>query len=171
MAKAHFIAPATPMAPASTVRLGQTSGTFNTTDEGKLVKLTAESRYELCAAGDPIEAVTVAVETGLSGGYSVGSVFKQGTIWAVADGAQATPGTGTLAVGDFVCAGTITARNTALTSFPKVCKATIQPGTTEAGVIGDVNDHIKIAMFPWRVVSLGTVGTGAVGTTVVVERV
>lgn len=171
MAKAHFITPLVPQDPAQTVRLGTTGAPFNTDDSGKLVKLSAESAYELCAAGDPIEAVVAAVETGKSGGFIAGSIFKRGAIFALADGLQATPGTGSLAVGDYVVAGTITAKNTKLTSFPKVCKATQQPGVTEAAAVGDVNDQLKVAMFPWRVVSLGTAGTGAVGTTIVIERV
>jgi hypothetical protein len=171
MAKSHFITPRVPQAPAHTVRLGTTVAPFNTDDTGKLVKLSAESAYELCAVGDPIEAVVAAVETGKSGGFIAGSIYDQGAIFALADGLQATPGVGALAVGDYVVAGTITAKNTKLASFPKVCKATQQPGVTEAAVIGDVNDQIKVALFPWRVVSLGSAGTGAVGTAIVIERV
>lgn len=72
------------------------------------------------------------------------------------DGLQATPGIGVVAIGDYVVAGTITAAGTALTSYPKVCKAT-GAGTT-------LNHK-------FRVVSLGTAGTGAVGTTGVIQRV
>jgi hypothetical protein len=39
-----------------------------------------------------------------------------------------------------------------LASYPKVCKATAQ----------------TVQKFMWRVVSLGTVGTGAVGTDIVI---
>jgi hypothetical protein len=88
-----------------------------------------------------------------------------------ADGSQAA-GTGALAVGDFVVAGTIAALGTAVASTgPKVRKATFQPFSAEAAALTDVNDMIKNGLFGWRVVSLGTVGTGAVGTQVVIERV
>ena len=53
--------------------------------------------------------------------------IKEGMIFATADGLQATAGTGAIAVGDYVVAGTATAKGTALTVYPKVCKATVQP--------------------------------------------
>jgi hypothetical protein len=169
MSKAHYITPLVPQEPARTVRLGTNAGQFITDDVGKLVKLAAESQYNLCVAGDPIEGVIAAIDTAKSGGHSIGSIYERGAIWAIADGLQATPGTGTLAVGDYVVAGSITALGTKLTSFPKVCKATQQPGITEAGAVGDVNDQLKVALFAWRVESLGT-GAGAVGTQVVIKR-
>lgn len=191
MALAHRIAPTVPQAAATTVRLGQTSQLFDQDDLGKYVKLTAESRYELCAAGDPIEGVVLSVDSATSGGYKIGSIYSSGRMWAVADGLEATAGTGTIAVGDYVVCGTVTARNTIIPSsdgFARVCKATNQPGATVAvGTAGaDTAAAIKTvtdaaiaklvdagmnAMFAWRVVSLGSVGTGAVGTKIVVERV
>lgn len=181
MSKAHYIAPQVPLAEAHTVRLGQTAQKFTTADQGKFVKLTAESRYELCAAGDPIEAVVVAVETAPSGGYSVGSIVDRGILFVTADGLEATPGTGTIAIDDIVVTGTVAARNTALTEFPRVTKATNQPGatvTTADNVVGNINAAIaKVVdaqangLHAWRVVSLGTAGTGAVGTIIAVERV
>jgi hypothetical protein len=169
MSKLHYVTPTVPQDAAQTVRLGTNAGQFVTDDGGKLVKLAADSQYNLCAAGDPIEGVIAAVDTAKSGGYNIGSIFRRGVIFAVADGLQATPGTGSLAVGDFVVAGTATALGTKLTSFPKVCKATMQPGITEAAAVGDVNDQLKVALFAWRVVSLNG-GNGGVGTTVVIER-
>lgn len=188
MSKAHYISPTVPVNSAQTVRLGQTTQLFKDVDEGKFVKLTAESRYELCAAGDPIEGIVMAVATATSGGYSIGSIFDEDCIFVLADGLQATPGTGTIAIGDYVVCGSVTARGTDLPSFPKVCKATNQPGAVViSGLAGadtaaavkvvldaalvKVADQMKNAMFAWRVVSLGTVGTGAVGTTIVIERV
>lgn len=171
MSKAHYIAPRVPQAAARTVRLGTTGAKFVPDDAGKVIKLAAESQFNLCAAGDHIEAIVAAVETAPSGGFSIGSIYESGAFFAVADGIQATPGTGTIAVGDFVVAGTQTALGTKLTSFPKVCKATFQPFAAEAAALTDVNDMVKAALFGWRVVSLGTAGTGAVGTTLVVERV
>jgi len=154
MSKAHFITPQVPLADAHTVRLGQTSEKFTTADEGKFVKFTAESRYELCAAGDPIEAIVVAVATATSGGYSVGSIVDRGIYFATADGLEATPGTGTIALGDVVVTGTVVARNTALTAYPKVCKATSQaPG-----------------LHNWRVEALLD-GSGAVGNRAIIVRI
>lgn len=157
-----------------TARLGAGTGASNqVTDKeaGKLVKLVGESRYNLCAAGDPIEAVISSVDTATLDNYSTGAVYNKGRLEVTFDGLQATAGTGTLAVGDYVVCGTVVAKDTALSAAPKVCKATMQPGVTEASVVGDVNDMLKVAMFAWRVVSLGSAGTGAVGTVGVIERV
>lgn len=145
---------------SQTVKLGAGSGASNNlsdADVGKLVKLAGDSRYNLCAAGDEIEGVITSVEPATQNGFSIGGVLKDDAkIWAIADGLQATPGTGTLAVGDYVVAGTITAKGTALTSFPKVCKATAAGNTLN---------------YKWRVVSLYTAGSGAVGTTIVIEQI
>lgn len=157
-----------------TVRLGAGSGSANHVDQkevGKAVKLVAESRYNLCSAGDQIEAFVTSVEVGTYDDFSIGGVAEDGYKEVTFDGNQATPGTGTVALGDYVVAGTVVAKGTALTGAVKVCKATIQPGTTEAAAVGDVNDHIKASRFMWRVVSLGSAGTGAVGTTGVIQRV
>ena len=143
---------------ATTVRLGAGTGAVNnvtSAEVGKPVKLVGESRYYLCAAGDQIEGVIVAVENATQDGYSIGSIFDEGYKGVVFDGLQATPGTGVIAVGDYVVAGTPVAKGTALSGDMKVCKATTQTGMYHA----------------WRVVSLGTAGTGAVGTTGVIERV
>lgn len=190
MAKLHYITPVVPTEGAQTVRLG-TSGqspAWSTLDQGKFVKLSAESAYVLAAAGDKIEGVVLAVETGTSGGWKIGSIVDEAPMFAMADGSEAA-GTGVLAIGDYVVVGTQDAVGTAITgSIPKVRKATNQPGTaivsTLAGadtaaavkVVLDaalvkVADAEKNILFGWRVVSLGTAGTGAVGTTVVIERV
>lgn len=158
MAKQHYFLPTGATPTVVPVRLGAGSGSANnlsTADEGKLIKLAGESRYDLCVAGDAIEGVIYAVEPATSQGFSVGGRVNEGAIFAIADGLQATPGTGVLAVGDYVVAGSITAKGTRLTSFPKVCKATSQTPGAHA----------------WRVMSLTAVGTGAVGTQVVIERV
>lgn len=157
-----------------TVRLGAGTGAANNVDQkevGKPVKLAGESRYDLCAAGDPIEAIVTSVEVGTADGYSLAGVACEGYKEVTFDGLQATPGTGTVAVGDYVVAGTAVAKGTALSAAMKVCKATMQPGVTEASAVGDVNDMFKVAAFAWRVVSLGSAGTGAVGTTGIIERV
>lgn len=158
-----------------TVRLGTNTiangGGYTDKEAGKPVKFSAESRYSLCAAGDLIEGFISSVNGGSYDGYSIGGIVDQGYKEVTFDGLQATAGTGTVAVGDYVVAGTAVAAGTALSVPPKVCKATLQPGTTEASVVGDVNDHINASKFMWRVVSLGSAGTGAVGTTGIIERV
>ena len=159
MAAAHYIVPTLPMGRTTTARLGAgntANDRFADVDAGKTVKLVGESRYGLTAAGDPIEGFVVDVSTATSGGYSIGTVVHDQKVFVTADGLQATPGTGAIAVGDYVVAGTATAKGTALAAFAKVCKATSQTPAYP---------------FAWRVVSLGQVGTGAVGTTIVIERV
>jgi hypothetical protein len=157
MAANHFIVPSMPLPDVTTVRLGAgnlAAQRLTDVDAGKLAKLVGESRYAFTVAGDPIEGIIVAVENGTSNGYSVGGIVNEDKFFATADGLQATPGTGTLAVGDFVVTGTVVPLNVAMPGFAKVCKATSQ----------------ALALFMWRVVSLGTVGTGAVGTIIVIER-
>lgn len=133
-------------------RLGAGSGSSNnltTAELGKFAKLVAESRYDLCAVGNEIEGFISAVEGATQNAFTVGGIREGGTIDVVFDGLQATPGTGTLAIGDYVVAGTPVAKGTALTTAPKVCKATAA---------------VTALTFKYRVVSLGTAGTGAVGT-------
>lgn len=163
MSKAHFIMPTGATPRVVPVRLGAGAGAANnlsTADEGKLIKLVGESRYDLCVAGDAIEGLIYSVEPAPSQGFTVGGrVLDADTaFYATADGLQATPGTGAIAVGDYVVAGTVTAKGTAIAVYPKVCKATDQTAAKASG-------------FAWRVVSLTQVGTGAVGSTIVVERV
>jgi hypothetical protein len=141
-----------------TARLGTGTGAANNwTDKevGKCAKLIGESRYGLVTAGDPIEGFVEAIETATQDGYTIGSIRTTGRKEVTFDGLQATPGTGTVAIGDYVVAGTVVAKDTALTAPVKVCKATTQTGQ----------------YFAWRVVSLGSAGTGAVGTVGLVERV
>ena len=159
---------------ALTVRLGASGSSNNYTDKekGKLVKLAGDSQYSLCAAGDLIEGYIVAVEGATADGFTIGAVCEEGYKAATFDGLQATPGTGTVAVGDYVVCGTVVAKDTALTvNVPaKVCKATVQFGATPADLAA-AGAQIKASLFAWRVVSLGSAGTGAVGTSGVIERV
>jgi hypothetical protein len=140
-----------------TARLGAGSGSANYVTDlelGKPVKLAGDSQYNLCAAGDQIEGFIRAVETWTADDFSIGSVQYEGRVKVTLDGLQATPGTGAIAVGDYVVAGTAVAKGTSLGSaYPKVCKATTQTGM----------------YFAWRVVSLD--GTTAVGQTATIERV
>jgi hypothetical protein len=161
MAQQHYIQPTVPEAPATAVRLGASAtvaDNLTTTEQGKFVKLAGSSQYALCTVGQEIEGVIFAVELKPQAGWTIGSIQSSGRIFAQADGLQATPGAGTLAVGDIVVCGTPIAKGTPVgntTGYPKVCKA-----TTPANVV-----------FKWRVVSLHTANSGAVGTTVVIERI
>ena len=159
MARDLYIAPTVPTADAIAVRLGAGSGSSNnltTAEVGKFAKLAGESRYNLCAVGNEIEAVIFSVELAPQNQFTVGGVVEEGCINVVFDGLQATPGTGVVAVGDYVVTGTPVAKDTALTTYPAVCKATAAA---------------TALVFKWRVVSLGTAGTGAVGTSGVISRV
>lgn len=158
MAINHYIRPTAPSKASLTVRLGATATSgdnFSDLEVGKAVKLGGESQFVLAVAGNDIEAIVTSVESAIQNGWSIGGVLDGDIAWARADGLQATPGTGTVAIGDYVVAGSITAKGTALTDWPKVCVA-----TTPAN-----------SVYKWRVVSLGTAGTGAVGTTIVIKRV
>ena len=155
MARSHYIVPTVPVSPSLTARLGAAAAAYTDLEEGKFVKLAAESQYNLAVAGDEIEAIITSVESATQNTFSIGGVNDTfDSCKVVFDGSEAA-GTGVLAVGDYVVAGAITAQGTALSSFPKVRKATSQ-GTQK---------HL------FRVVSLGTVGTGAVGTAGVIRRV
>ena len=139
-----------------TARLGSASGSANYLTDveiDKPVKLIGDSLYNLTAVGDQIEGFITAVEGYTADNFSIGSVNSQGRKRVTLDGLQATPGTGTCAVGDYVVTGTVVAKGTALTVPPKVCKATTQTGM----------------YFAWRIVSLE--GSGAVGQYAVIERV
>lgn len=159
MARDLFIAPTVTSEANVACRLGAGSGGANnltTAELGKFAKLVGESRFDLCAVGDQIEGVIAAVELAPQNGFTVGGIQEQGTFDVVFDGLQATPGTGVVAIGDYVVTGTPVAKGTALTTAPKVCKATAAGNTLN---------------FKHRVVSLGTAGTGAVGTTGTVRSV
>lgn len=159
MARDFFIYPAAVTEDAVAVRLGAGSGSSNnltTAEVGKFAKLVGESRYDLAAVGNEIEAAIYAVELAPQNQFTVGSIVDDGVLNVTFDGLQATPGVGVVAVGDYVVTGTPVAKDTALTTYPKVCKA-----TAAATAI----------VFKWRVESLGTAGTGAVGTTGAIRRI
>lgn len=140
-----------------TTRLGQSgaSNVYGDAEVGKAVKLTADSCYELCALGDAIEGIVVSMLGGSFDGYSLGGIVQKGLKEVTFDGSQAA-GTGAITVGTYVVVGTVVAKGTALTAALKVRSATDQAAA-------------KAAPFKARVVSLGSAGTGAVGTTGLIE--
>ena len=105
MTRSHRLAPTAPTCPAITVRLGAGNAAVNNfkqQDTGKFVKLAGESQFDLCVVGDEIEGQVSSVEAATQNGWSIGGVQSTGMLWATADGLQGTPGTGTIAVGDYV---------------------------------------------------------------------
>lgn len=159
MAK-FLITPTTQNQITVTARLGgNAAGTrANDNDVGKGVKLVGDSNYGLLAAADAIEGVITSVETGVYDGYSLGGVQTKGYLNATAYGLQATPGTGAITVGQYVLAAAPAAIQVAetLSTTMRVVSATNQATAATAA-------------FKARVVSLGPVGTGAVGTAIVIE--
>lgn len=125
-------------------------------DVGKFLKLNGTSKYGLCAVGNEIEGILASgPDSALHEGYRLASVRKNGRIRVTLDGLQATPGTGVIAVGDYVVCGTVVARGTSLADAPpKVCTAT----AAGSGIV-----------HTWRVVAL--YGTTAVGQLGLIERV
>lgn len=161
MAK-FLISPTTGSFPQNTITARLGAGASNTrftdVDVGKGVKLVGDSRYGLLSAADPIEGICTSVETGVYDTYVIGGVQTKGYVNATAYGLQATPGTGVIAVGEYVYAAAPAAVQVAetLSTTIRVVSATTQ--ATAAGL-----------PFKARVVSLGPVGTGAVGTAIVIE--
>ena len=159
MAK-FLITPTTQNQITVTARLGGNAlaTRANDNDVGKGVKLVGDSNYGLLAAADAIEGVITSVETGVYDGYSLGGVQSKGYLNATAYGLQATPGVGAITVGQYVLAAAPAAIQTAetLSTTMRVVSATNQATAATAA-------------FKARVVSLGPVGTGAVGTAIVIE--
>ena len=159
MAK-FLITPTTQNQITVTARLGgNAAGTrANDNDVGKGVKLVGDSNYGLLAVADAIEGVITSVETGVYDGYSLGGVQTKGYLNATAYGLQATPGVGAITVGQYVLAAAPAAIQVAetLSTTLRVVSATNQATAATAA-------------FKARVVSLGPVGTGAVGTAIVIE--
>ena len=159
MAK-FLITPTTQNQITVTARLGGNAvGTrANDNDVGKGVKLVGDSNYGLLAAADAIEGVITSVETGIYDGYSLGGVQSKGYIGATAYGLQATPGTGAITVGQYV-----------LAAAPAAIQVKETLSTTLRVVSATNQATAATAAFKARVVSLGPVGTGAVGTAIVIE--
>ncbi len=159
MAK-FLITPTTQNQITVTARLGGNAlaTRANDNDVGKGVKLVGDSNYGLLAAADAIEGVITSVETGIYDGYSLGGVQSKGYIDATAYGLQATPGTGAITVGQYV-----------LAAAPAAIQVKETLSTTLRVVSATNQANAATAAFKARVVSLGPVGTGAVGTAIVIE--
>lgn len=160
MAKFQFTELILQMNEIITARLGATAdaaGHLGDEEQNKIVKLVGDSRYNLAAAGNEIEGFINSIQGATLDGWTIGSVQVGGRKVVTCDGAEATPGTGTVSIGDYVVTGTVVAKGTALSGGPKVCTATTQA-------------TIKNSPFAWRVVSLGSAGTGAVGTAALIEK-
>lgn len=149
---------------------GVTASWLDKVDAGKFVKMTADSQYGLCAVGDQIEGLlATANDVAPNDGFAMGAIQTEGRARVMLDGLQATPGTGSIAVGDFVVAGTVVARGTALTSAApaKVCKATPLSVATTPAVNFPAGSNLA---FKWRVVAL-LGGVGTVGALAIIEQV
>ena len=160
MAKFQFTELILGMNEIITSRLGATAnaaGHLTDKEQNKIVGLAGDSQYDLAAAGDQIEGFVNSIQGATQDGWTIGSVQTGGRKEVLCDGAEATPGTGTIAVGDYVVCGTVVAKDTDLTTGPRVTKATTQA-------------TISNSPFAWRVVSLGSAGTGAVGTAAIIEK-
>lgn len=136
---------------------------YKDADAGKFVKLVGASRYAMCALGDSIEGRISSVNGSPQDDYVIGGIINETEFMPVTlDGLQATPGTGVVAIGDYVVCGTVVAIQTALTVPAKVCKATDQA-------------IAKSGPFGWRVVSIGASGAdgviGAVGVVALIQDV
>lgn len=140
----------------SGTKTASANNVYDDKENNKFCKLVGESRYALCVAGDQIEGRISSIEVGTYDDFSFGGVESSRYLAVTFDGLQATPGTGTLVVGDYVLCGTVVPKGTALTVPARVVKATDQV--------------VAKSVFPWRVVSLGSVGTGAVSTAGLIER-
>lgn len=142
---------------ADGTRAANAANPYTDAEVGKAVKLSADSRYVLCVAADTIEGIVSSINEGTYDDYSIGGIVQSGYKSVTFDGSQAA-GTGAILVGDYVLVGTVVAKGTAQGALTplKVRKATDQAAA-------------KAAPFKARVVSLGSAGTGAVGTVGVIE--
>ena len=159
MAK-FLITPTTQSERVITARVGANAANtrFTDVDVGKGVKLTGDSQYNLLSAADPIEGICTSVETGVYDGYVLGGVQTKGFVDATAYGLQATPGVGVIAIGEYVYA-----------AAPAAVQVTETLSTTIRVVSATNQATAKALPFLARVMSLGPVGTGAVGTAIVIE--
>lgn len=181
MARKYFRAETVPSSAAITTRLGAQGAPYKDTEVGKLVKASGDSGHVLAVAGDQIDGQIVGVESATADGFGIGSVNRKDVIVCYADGLQATPGVGNIAVGDQVVVGTVAAKDTAMTGpngtgvgmgRPKVAKATLQVDSSAPADLTAAGARIGALASGnlWRVVSL-LGGAGAPGQEIAIERV
>lgn len=140
------------------VRLGPDVNTrVGTVDQGKAFKksLTVDSTYVLAVADDELECILGSVEPHTVNGFNFGTIQKRGQVLA------RNAGAGAIALGDLVVCAAQPALGTAITAV------TSGRTTGEAPVAVKEGAPTK---YIWEVVSL-LGGAGAVGTTIVIERV
>lgn len=145
-----------PHADIITAALYSGAGTFNNNDLRKAVKLstTQGSSYELCAAGDEIEGVVWASDPNtVNSGSRLGSVLRGGQpiLAQIASDQPVDGGSAVIpaVVGDLVVAGAGATLNTDQATLVKT-------GTP--------------SNFKWRITRIVS-GGGAVGSTVLIERI
>ena len=136
----------------NTVRGGTLTNKYSNAENGKAMKLAGVENYVACASGDAIEAIQGSSRLESQGtvdGYAIIGVYSRGYKNATVEGAAMVPG-------DYVVSGTPNALGVPLAAFLKVLKPLDQAAA-------------RAAPFKARVVGLGPVGSGAVGTQVVIE--
>ncbi len=129
------------------------AGKLTDRDLYKAVKLSGDSTYSLCADGDEIEGILVAVEPStVNAGYGFGTVQKKERVLARNMGAA-------IAVGAYVVAAAQPAVGTAIGAESTGQSTGAQPTPVKSGTP---------ATYKWRVVSLIT--SGATGGIILIER-
>jgi len=139
----------TPYLPDRTESLGDNSNEFAQEDIGKFVKYNG-NQMDLCADGDDIVGVVVAVESYTKNGHTQGSVKSD-----VGVEAWATDEVGSLAVGDLVFCGTAIALGTA--------NGANGPNVKVEAAVAAANLH------KWQVVA--NYGDGSAGDKVLIRKV
>lgn len=138
-----------------TASLGVSSVKLTSLDEGKAVKLVAESRYGVVTDGDEIEGILVAVEPAtVNNGYGLGTIQRKESFIGKNLGA-------TLVIGEKVVAAAQPAVGTAITELTSGNERGVRPTPVKTGTP---------TTFVWRVISL-LGGGGLVNTNVLIERV
>jgi hypothetical protein len=146
-----------PLANIRTAKLGVNAATtLGSVDVGKSVKLDDEDNYVVCADGDYIDGIVVAVSSGGTVGLAnLGSVQLNREIQVQVAANQS----GNVAVGEFLVAGTPLAIGVAGLAQVK----NIAAPANEAALV------LAYGQPNWRVLSIVS-GTGAAGDTILMER-
>ncbi len=141
---------------------GTAPNRFTDKEIGKAVKLAGLDNYVLCADGDELEGVVLAIEPGtIDNGFSYGSVQKDGRVIAI------NTGSGALTVGTYVVASAQAALGTANATGGNNFDPCPQVEAGSAGVPG--TSFAVPATYKWRVISL-LGGNGAVNSAVLIEK-